>query len=38
MNKYIIELILGLLAGALSGATGILPVGVLLLVFDYIWE
>ena len=36
MNKYIIELILGLLAGALSGATGILPVGVLLLVFDYL--
>ena len=35
MNQYIIELILGLLAGALSGATGILPTGVLLLLFDY---
>lgn len=36
MNQFIIELILGLLAGALSGATGILPVGVLLLIFDYL--
>ena len=36
MNQFIIELILGLLAGALSGATGILPVGVLLLIFNYL--
>lgn len=36
MNQYIIELILGLLAGLLSGATGILPIGVLLLIFDYL--
>lgn len=35
MNQYIIELILGLLAGALSGVTGILPVGVLLILFDF---
>ena len=35
MNQYIIETILGLSAGILSGATGILPVGVLLLIFDY---
>lgn len=36
MNQYIIELILGLTAGGLSGATGILPVGVLLIMFDYL--
>lgn len=36
MNQYIIELVLGLLAGILSGATGILPIGVLLLIFDYL--
>ena len=36
MNQYIIELILGLAAGILSGATGILPIGVLLLIFDYL--
>lgn len=36
MNQYIIELILGLMAGALSGATGILPIGVMLLIFDYL--
>ena len=36
MNGYIIELILGLMVGALSGATGILPIGVLLLIFDYL--
>ena len=36
MNQYIIETILGLLAGILSGATGILPVGILLLIFDYL--
>ena len=36
MNQYVIELILGLSAGILSGATGILPIGVLLLIFDYL--
>ena len=36
MNQYITELILGLVAGMLSGATGILPVGLLLLFFDYL--
>lgn len=36
MNQYIIELILGLAAGILSGVTGILPIGVLLLIFDYL--
>ena len=36
MNQYIIELILGLFAGFLSGITGILPVGILLLIFDYL--
>ena len=36
MFQYIIEIILGLLAGILSGATGILPVGILLLIFDYL--
>ena len=36
MNQYIIELILGLIAGFFSGITGILPVGLLLLIFDYL--
>ena len=36
MNQYIIELILGLVAGLFSGITGILPVGVLLIIFDYL--
>jgi uncharacterized membrane protein YfcA len=36
MNQYVIELILGLLAGGLSGATGIMPTGLLLLFFDYL--
>jgi len=35
MNQYIIELILGLLAGFFSGVTGILPVGLLLIIFDF---
>jgi uncharacterized membrane protein YfcA len=35
MNQYIIELILGLSAGILSGSTGIMPTGLLLLFFDY---
>lgn len=36
MNQYIIELILGLLTGVFSGVTGILPVGVLLIIFEYL--
>jgi uncharacterized membrane protein YfcA len=36
MNQYIVELILGLLAGTFLGVTGILPVGVLLLIFEYL--
>jgi hypothetical protein len=36
MNQYIVELVLGLTAGLLSGTTGILPVGILLLIFDYL--
>jgi uncharacterized membrane protein YfcA len=36
MNQYIIELTLGLLAGLFSGVTGILPVGVLLIMFEYL--
>jgi uncharacterized membrane protein YfcA len=35
MNQYIFELILGLLAGVFSGITGILPVGLLLIIFDF---
>jgi uncharacterized membrane protein YfcA len=35
MNQYIIELILGLFAGLFSGITGIMPVGLLLIFFDY---
>lgn len=36
MNQYIIELIFGLIAGLFSGVTGILPVGVLLIIFDFL--
>jgi uncharacterized membrane protein YfcA len=36
MNQYIVELVLGLLTGTLLGATGIFPVGVILLIFDYL--
>ena len=36
MNQYIIEILLGLIAGLLSGATGILPVGILLIIFEYL--
>ena len=36
MNQYVVELVLGLLAGSLLGATGIFPVGVILLIFDYL--
>ncbi len=36
MNQYIIEAILGLLSGIFLGITGILPVGIFLIVFDYL--
>ena len=36
MNQYVIELILGLIAGFFSGITGILPFGILLIIFDYL--
>lgn len=36
MNQYIIELILGLITGLFSGITGILPVGLLLIIFDFL--
>lgn len=36
MNQYVIELILGLIAGFFSGITGILPFGLLLIIFDYL--
>lgn len=36
MNQYIVELILGLSAGTLLGTTGIFPVGIILLIFDYL--
>jgi len=36
MNQYIIELILGLMAGFFSGITGILPIGLPLITFDYL--
>ena len=36
MNQYVIELILGLIAGFFSGITGILPIGLLLISFDYL--
>lgn len=36
MNHYVIELLLGLIAGVFSGITGILPFGVLLIIFDYL--
>lgn len=36
MNQYITELILGLITGLFSGITGILPVGLLLIIFDYL--
>ena len=36
MNQYIIEAILGLLSGIFLGITGILPVGVFLIILDYL--
>ena len=36
MNQYIIEAILGVISGVFLGITGILPVGVLLIITDYL--
>jgi len=36
MNQFLIESILGLLCGLFSGITGILPFGLLLIIFDYL--
>ena len=35
MNKYIIELILGLITGTFLGITGIAPTGLVLLLLEY---
>jgi uncharacterized membrane protein YfcA len=37
MNQYIIEAILGLLSGIFLGITGILPVGLFLIILDYLY-
>ena len=37
MNQYIIEAILGLIAGVFLGITGILPVGLFLIILDYLF-
>ena len=36
MNQYIIEAILGLISGVFLGITGILPVGIFLIIIDYL--
>jgi len=36
MNQYIIEAILGLISGVFLGITGILPVGIFLIILDYL--
>ena len=36
MNQYIIEAILGLIAGVFLGITGILPVGLIVIILDYL--
>ena len=36
MNQYIIEAILGLISGVFLGITGILPVGLFLIIIDYL--
>lgn len=35
MNRYIIELFLGLITGAFLGITGIAPTGLVLILLDY---
>ena len=37
MNQYIIEAILGLISGVFLGITGILPVGLFLIILDYLY-
>jgi uncharacterized membrane protein YfcA len=36
MNQYIIEAILGLISGVFLGITGLLPVGIILIILDYL--
>ena len=36
MNQYIIEAILGLISGVFLGITGILPVGLIVIILDYL--
>ena len=36
MNQYIIEAIVGLICGVFLGITGILPIGIILIVLDYL--
>lgn len=36
MNQYIIEALLGLISGVFLGITGILPVGIFLIILDYL--
>ncbi len=36
MNEFLIQSILGLLSGLFLGVTGILPVGLLLFIFDFL--
>jgi uncharacterized membrane protein YfcA len=37
MNQYIIEVVLGLISGIFLGITGILPVGLFLIILDYLY-
>ena len=37
MNQYIIEAVLGLISGIFLGITGILPVGLFLIILDYLY-
>ena len=36
MNQYIIEAIVGLICGVFLGIKGILPIGIILIVLDYL--
>ena len=36
MNQYIIEAVLGLISGIFLGITGILPVGLIVIILDYL--
>jgi hypothetical protein len=35
MNKFIIEMVVGLICGVFLGITGIAPTGLIILVLDY---